>query len=175
MSDRFPYNLPSREALCVEVRKLPQHARIEDRYVTFEDMIFSPTQRVPGRTYIEMVDLVTSTKSWHVYRRLDLSIALEPIVYIAIIGDVTPKIIAEELNRSRGMTFGPDDLSFSNEYIYPVGGKVEYELEAMVGSYAYYGQCTLIIDVFTSTDGIPRIEEDGDYRLLEDGTIRLLE
>lgn len=175
MSDRFPYNLPSREALCVEIRKLARYVRIEDRYVTFEDMVFSPTVNVPGRTYLEMVDLKTSIKSWFVYRRLDLSIALGPDIYIYIVGKVSPKTIAQEINRSRGMVFGADDISFSDEELVPVSNIVEYRLEAMMGSYAYYGHCNVTVEVIPPSGTIPRLEEDGTVRLLENGFIRTFE
>ncbi len=173
MSDRFPYNLPSRAALCVEIRKLSRYANVEDKYVTFEDMFFSPTANVPGRTYIEMVDLKSNAKGWFVYRRLDLKVALGANPVIRLSGDITPKAIAEEINRSRGMTFGADDLSFSTEPLYFVDGYLEYTLKAMTGSYAYFGSVTVSIEdagyasrLRLLEDRTPRQLESGEYRLL---------
>lgn len=173
MSDRFPYNLPSRDALCVEIRKIYRYAHVEDNFVTFEDMFFSPTTNVPGRTYVEMVDLKRNTKGWFVYRRLNLAVALGLNPLIRISGPVTPKAIAEEINRSRSMTFGPDDLSFSTEVLPMMNGELQYKLTAMTGSYAYFGSVNILVEDadFASKlrlfeDRYPRTLENGQYRIL---------
>ena len=174
MSDRFPYNLPSRAALCRLIREKPIYRDIKDDLVTFEDMFHAPVGGVPGRTFIEMIDLSTQIKSWFVFRRLDLKMALTKNSTIKIIGTPTPKAIAEEINRSRGMTFGPDDISFSTTPLVVKGDQVEYTLKAMLGSYAYYGECTITVSIVTPP-GSTRLLEDGSERLLEDGTVRQLE
>ena len=174
MSDRFPYNLPSRAALCRLIREKPIYRNIKDDLVTFEDMYHAPVAGVPGRTFIEMIDLSTQIKSWLVFRRLDLKIAVAPNTTINIIGQPTPKAIAEEINRSRGMTFGPDDISFSTTPLVGAGDQVEYTLKAMLGSYAYYGECTILVNI-VGRPGNARLLEDGSERLLEDGTGRQLE
>lgn len=174
MSDRFPYNLPSRAALCRLIREKPIYRNIKDDLVTFEDMYHAPVEGVPGRTFIEMTDLSTQIKSWLVFRRLDLKIAVAPNSTINITGTPTPKAIAEEINRSRGMTFGPDDISFSTTPLVVKDDQIEYTLKAMLGSYAYYGECTITVNMITRP-GSARLLEDGSERLLEDGTVRQLE
>lgn len=177
MSDRFPYNLPSRAALCRLIREKPIYRNIKDDQVTFEDMFHAPVEGVPGRTFIEMIDLLRQVKSWFVFRRLDLKISLVQNSTIKISGPPTPKAIAEEINRSRGMTFGPDDLSFSDSVIEGVGDNFVYELNAMLGSYAYFGSCLLNIEVLGGTQGDRLLETSsgGIVRLLENGEGRELE
>lgn len=174
MSDRFPYDLPSREALCVEIRKISRYKYIEDNLVTFEDMYFSPTRQMPGRTFIEMVDLKTNIKSWFVYRRLDVNIALGSSPIIVLTGDITPKAIVEEINRSRNMHFKEDDFDMSLEKILPTENEYIYTLKTLSGSYAYYGK----VDVTIRTTKVPlnvRLLEDGSTRFLESGDYRTLE
>ncbi|BEG72412.1 virion structural protein [Pseudomonas phage PA1C] len=176
MSDRFPYNLPSRAALCRLIRETSKHKNIQDEFVNFEDMFFSPTSGVPGRTYIEMIDNKASLKDWFVYRRLELSHpdCLGPNPSIKLSGVATPAAIAEEINRSRKMTFGPDDLSFSTTVINTKDDVFEYELVAMTGSYAYFGSTIVTIEMVEGNQ-YARLLEDGGYRLMEDGLIRELE
>lgn len=174
MSDRFPYNLPSREALCVEIRKLSKYSLVEDRLVTFEDIFFSPTTTYPGRTFIEMVDLKANIKSWFVYRRLDLNVALGNEVKVTVVGKLTPKAIVEEINRSRGMTFREDDLDMSEDVLVTPTDEFTYSLKALSGSYAYYGKVNVVVRV-TNVPSNNRFEENGTPRLLEDGEYRTLD
>lgn len=174
MSDRFPYNLPSRQALCVEIRKLSKYTAIEDSLVTFEDIYFSPTRTTPGRTFIEMIDLRTGNKAWFTYRRLDLKIALDGNQTIVIEGKITPRTIIEEINRSRNMTFQEDDVDMSDDILNLVDGELIYTIKALSGSYAYYGK----VDVMIKSAALPtnvRILENGDARLTESNDYRLLE
>lgn len=176
MSDRFPYNMLSRGALVELVRRSETRPDLRDDDVTFEDIYFSPTEVEPGRTFIEMVDRRTHTKDWFVYRRLNLAdpFCLGPTVPITIIGDPSPYAIAMEINRSMGMTFGPDDVSFSTEFI-PVGnGSFEYEMRALTGSYAYYGSTTINVTVKESSR-FNRYLQDGMTRYLENDIPRQLE
>lgn len=177
MSDRFPYNLPSRAALCRLIREKPIYRNIKDDQVTFEDMYHSPVEGVPGRTFIEMVNLTDQIKSWFVFRRLDLKIALKQDSQITIQYPPTPRAIAEEINRSRGLTLGPDDISFSDTIIANVGTNFKYTVQAMLGSYVYFGDCTLEIEVITKAGGERLLEtaSGGFPRILEDGTLRVLE
>lgn len=174
MSDRFPYNLPSRQALCVEIRELPKYRLIEDNLVTFEDIFFSPTSTNPGRTFIEMIDLKTNIKSWFVYRRLDLNIALGPDPKITIVGKITPRTIVDEINRSRGMTFMEDDLDMSDDVLVSPTDEFVYTLKALSGSYAYYGKVDIVIRTTSvpsnnryTEDNIPRQLENEEYRTLD--------
>lgn len=176
MSDRFPYNMPSRAALVKLVREDQNKPELKDQDVTFEDIFFSPTEVEPGRTFIEMIDRTIQIKDWFVYRRLNLSdpACLGPLVSIKIIGDPSPAAIAKEINRSFGMTFGPDDVSFSDEYIPVSNGEFEYELRALTGSYAYFGKTRVMVKVIQSSRWT-RFLEDGRIRYLEDGIPRELE
>ena len=119
MSDRFPYNLPSREALVELIRRSTNRPNLKDNYITFEDLFFSPTTLEPGRTLVEMIDRETSVKDWFEFRRLELSNArcLGPLVSVKIQGEPTPANIAKEINRARRMPFGPSDVSFSDEVL----------------------------------------------------------
>ena len=174
MSDRFPYNLPSRAALCRLIRENPTYKDITDDLVTFEDLFHSPTSDVPGRTFLEMIDLRKQYKSWFIYRRLGLDLVLGKNSTISLMDIPSPASIAAEINRSRGMTFGPDDISFSTVPLVVKDNQIEYTLKAMLGSYAYYGECTITVNMVTRP-GSARLLEDGSERLLEDGTIRQLE
>lgn len=176
MIDRFPYNLPSRVALVVLIRRLTNRPNLKDEDVSFEDIFFSPTEVEPGRTYIEMVDRSVQYKDWFVFRRLNLAdpACLGNELAITIVGDPTPAAIAREINRSMGMTFGPDDISFSEEYIPVSNGNFNYELRAMTGSYAYFGVTTINVKVVQSSRW-NRYLQDGLIRYLQDGTPRQLE
>jgi len=176
MSDRFPYNMPSREALLELIRRDENRPDLRDQDVTFEDIFFSPTEVEPGRTYIEMVDRLTQIKDWFVFRRLNLADpkCLGTDVSIKIIGDPTPAAIAEEVNRVMGMTFGPADVSFSTDFIPVSNGEFEYEMHALTGSYAYFGKTIIKVTVLQSSRWT-RFLENGRIRYLEDGIPRELE
>lgn len=176
MSDRFPYNMPSRAALVKLIRDDENRPNLRDEDVSFEDIFFSPSQLEPGRTYIEMVDRLTQVKDWFVFRRLNLSdpACLGTELSIKIIGDPTPAAIAAEVNRSMNMTFGPDDVSFSTDFIPVSDGIFEYEMNAMMGSYAYFGKTTIQVQVLQSSR-FTRFLEDGRIRYLENGVQRELE
>lgn len=176
MSDRFPYNMTSRAALVELVRRVENQPDLRDQDVTFEDIFFSPTEVEPGRTFIEMVNRLTQIKDWFVYRRLNLSdpACLGTDLAIKIIGDPSPAIIAEEVNRVMGMNLGPDDVSFSTDYIPVSNGEFEYEMRAMTGSYVYYGKTTIKVTVLQSSRWT-RFLENGMIRYLEDGIPRQLE
>lgn len=176
MSDRFPYNMPSRAALVELIRRDEDRPNLRDQDVTFEDIFFSPTAVEPGRTYIEMVDRLTQIKDWFVFRRLNLADpnCLGASVSIKIIGDPTPAVIAEEVNRVMGMTFGPDDVSFSTDFIPVSNGEFEYEMQALTGSYAYFGKTIIKVTVLQSSRWT-RFLENGRIRYLENGIPRELE
>jgi hypothetical protein len=174
-TDRFPYNMPARDAL---VRQVSEDMRREFKpeLVSFEDMFFAPLPAVPGRTFIEMTDFTTGIRDFYVYRRLDLANqkALGTNTRIKVKGRPTPASIAEEINRSRKMTFGPSDISFSTAVIETREDVFTYRLKALTGSYAYYGETDIIVEII-SVDPFARLLEDGAVRLLEDGEIRELE
>lgn len=176
MSDRFPYNMPSRQALVELVRRSQNRPDLKDEYITFEDLFFSPTEVEPGRSYIEMIDKITSHKDWFEFRRLELSDrrCLGPLVSIKVMGDPTPASIALEINRARRMTFGPSDVSFSEEVIPVIGTTFEYEFTALTGSYAYIGKTLVQVEVIPVSQWT-RYLEAGTIRYTEEGVTRELE
>lgn len=176
MSDRFPYNLPSREALVELIRRSERRPNLKDDYVTFEDLYFTPTTAEPGYTTIEMIDKIADFKSWFEFRRLDLSNprCLGPVVNIKIQGDPTPEAIAKEINRSRNMKFDPSDLSFSDEQIPVFGDTFTYVLRALSGSYVYYGETIVNVEILPISRWT-RYLEDGCIRYTEDDITRELE
>lgn len=176
MSDRFPYNLPSREALVELVRRSENRPTLKDDNITFEDLFFSPTQVEPGRSYIEMIDRATSHKDWFEFRRLDLASpkCLGPVVSIKVQGEPTPANIAAEVNRSRLMKFGPSDVSFSDELLPVTGTTFEYMLVALAGSYVFYGQTKILVELLPVSQWT-RYVESGGIRYTEDGVNRELE
>lgn len=177
MSDRFPFNLPSREALVELVRRSEKMPDLKDEYVTFEDLSFSPTELEPGRSFIELIDRVTSHKFWYEFRRLNLSDprCLGPLVSIKVQGDPTPANIAREINRSRKMNFGEADVSFSEELLPVQGTTFEYDFTALSGSYVFFGATKIQVELIPISQWT-RYIESGTVRWLEDGlTARELE
>jgi hypothetical protein len=174
-TDRFPYDMPSRDALVKQVN-IDLKRNYKPDQVSFEDMFFAPLPAIPGRTFIEMTNRLTGLKEFFVYRRLDLAHpkALGTSTRITIVGLPTPASIAREINRSRKMTFGPDDISFSTVVISVKEASFVYRLKAMTGSYAYFGETDVIVDI-VEANPYSRYLEDGDNRLMEDGDIREME
>lgn len=176
MSDRFPYNLPSREALVELVRRSKDRPDLKDEYITFEDLFFSPSVVEPGRTYVEMIDKVSNHKDWFEFRRLDFADhrCLGPSVSIKVLGDPTPANIATEVNRSRLMNLGPSDVSFSDEVIPVMDTTFEYEFTALTGSYVYYGKTLIQVEIIPISQWT-RYLEAGTIRYTEEGVTRELE
>lgn len=176
MSDRFPYNLPSREALVELVRRSEHRPDLKDEYITFEDLFFSPSAMEPGRTYVEMIDKVANHKDWFEFRRLDFADrrCLGPSVSIKVMGDPTPANIATEINRSRLMNLGPSDVSFSDEVIPVMGTTFEYEFTALTGSYVYYGKTLIQVEIIPISQWT-RYLESSAIRYTEEGVTRELE
>jgi hypothetical protein len=173
-TDRFPYDMPSFDALVKLVQDTKPTWRVETGFVGFGDIFHSPTPDVPGRTYIEMENKLTQKKSWFKYRRLDLAIVLGSTPTITVLEAATPRVIAEEINRSRGMLLTDADVDFSDEVL---GGKLStftYTLKAKPGSFVYYGQTTVTVNIATVSP-YARYLEDGSVRLDESGEVRELE
>lgn len=175
INDRFPYNMPSRDAL-VRLVNTDTGRTLRPDQISFDDMYFAPIPTVPGRTYIEITDHTNGGKEAHTYRRLELSHqkCLGVNTRVTITGRPTPALIAAEINRSRDMHFGPDDVSFATTAIPFSDTTFVYTMVAMTGSYAYVGETTIIVEV-VEIDPFSRLLEDGTVRLLEDGAIRELE
>lgn len=176
MSDRFPYNLPSREALVELVRRSNKRPNLKDEYVTFEDMFFSPTEVEPGRTYIEMIDRETSHKDWFEFRRLDFADTrcFGPSLSIKVMGEPTPANIALEINRSFLRKLGPSDVSFSEELIPVIGNTFEYDFTALTGSYVYFGTTKVLVEIIPVSQWT-RYTEAEKIRYTEDDITRELE
>ena len=168
--NKFPYNMRSREAL-VELIRQTEDLTLSDDLVTFEDIVYSPTQQEPGRTFIEMIDLRVNHKYWYAYRRLELDKALPLNYVITLTQRPTPAAIVNEINRSLGMNFGPDDTSFSNTILTTENTPFVYRMVAFAGSYAYCGAVNILVNQAIAESDI-REEEDGTIRLEEDGIIR---
>lgn len=176
MQDIFPYDMASRNAL-VKLARDDLKINFKPETVTFEDMFFSPTTIEPGRTFIEMIDITTDIKYMLTYRRVDFSDprAIGEGSILKIVGTLTPKAIAEEINRSRGWKLGPDDVSFDTTPINATTDVVPYTIVAMSSSYAYYGECNILIQRIDDTSDTIRLLENGAARYLENGQIRYLE
>lgn len=177
---RFPYDLPSYDALIELIRRERPGEDILKDFLVFGDMFFAPTDEEPGRTYIEMTNLRNGKKRWFVYRRLDINpvlreytLAEEPYVSIELDGEITSAKILAEINRKFKMHLNHDDVEVSNKPLTADNNAV-YTMYMLPGSYAYYGFVTIYVN--TTPDAFAhRLLEDGTVRLLEDGTPRLLE
>lgn len=176
MSDRFPYDTRSREALVQLIRVSENMPNLRDDLVTFEDLYFAPTASEPGRTFIEMIDLETQIKSWYSYRRIDIANqkCLGPAISIIIQGDPTPANIVREINRAYNMNFDPSDLSYSNELLPVRDNQFVYSMSTLSGSYVYYGTVKVSITV-VPTSRWTRYTEIGYIRYTEDSIERTLE
>lgn len=177
---RFPYDLSSRKALVELIRRHHPDEDIQDDFLVFEDMFFSPTEQEPGHTSIEMTNLRTGKKRWFAYRRLDIEEVLrkytppdQTFVRIDITGEITSEKILAEINRVFVMHLDHEDVAVSNT---PLTNKnnVVYTLQILTGSYAYYGYVPIYVNTTPDQLGL-RLLEDGIVRLLEDGTPRRLE
>ncbi|MFO6295766.1 hypothetical protein ACLBWC_38485, partial [Pseudomonas aeruginosa] len=69
--------------------------------LVFEDLFFSLPTIEPGRPFIEMIDITTDIKYMLTYRRLDFADprAIGEGSILKIVGTLTPKAIAEVINR----------------------------------------------------------------------------
>lgn len=171
--NKFPYNMQSREAL-VELIRSTQNMDIQDDLVTFEDIIYSPTDVDPGRTYIEMIDLRYSYKYWYAYRRLELDKVIPVDYSITLAQRPTPAAIANEINRSLDMKFDSSDVSFSNTILTESTDPFIYRFQAFAGSYAYCGYTDILVNQAISQNDV-RLTQLGDIRITETGIVRRTE
>jgi hypothetical protein len=173
-TDRFPYDLPSRQALVRLIQEIRPRFGLTEATARFEKPFLAPTPTSPGRTFIEVENTDINCKKPFVYRRLDFGIALKEPVEISLSGAVTPKAIVEEINRVRGMYIGPEDTSMAIVQLAPVGMSFTYRLKARPDSLVWYGEADVNITSLSIPDDA-RLMENGDPRLLEDGSYRLME
>ena len=180
MSLRFPFDLPSRQALIELIRRDRPSENLSDDHVLFEDLYFTPSEEEPGRTYIEMTNLKTGKKRPFLFRRLDINIILreytlaeEPYVRIELDGVITTAKIVDEINRKFNMHLNYDDVEVSYQ---PLTKRLNtvYTLIMLAGSFAYYGFVPIYVNTTPEELGL-RLLEDGTVRLLENGTPRRLE
>lgn len=175
MSDnQFPYNMQGHEALVRLINDTYPHYQMRPRTTVFGKPFFAPMEGIPGRTFIEAEATERNAFFWFVYRRLDLGVTFRdtPVIYIE--GEITPRKIALELNRSYGMNFTERDVAFLDTPLVPLGMSTFYRLRALPGSYVWFGEA--VIDVLPL--GIPtdaRLLESGAVRLMESGAFRLME
>lgn len=174
MTDRFPYDLPSREALIRLIQETYPSLNVKMHNSTVELPYFSPTINTPGRTFVEVHLNNKEQPLVFVYRRLDLDTALNsPSVIVE--GAITPRAIAERLNESRGMSFGPDDVSFSEVELGEEGEQITYRMKALPQSLVWYGETTVTANSATSGENTRVTESGDDIRVTEDGETRRIE
>lgn len=173
-SDRFPYDLPPFRAMVRLIQETYPAFKLTEENAKFSDVFFDPTPDIPGRTFVQVENTILNVKESYVYRRLDLGITFSLGLNIAVNGAITPRSIAEEINRSHGMALDKTDVSWSNIPLVPIGGSVVYRMRALPGSHVWYGE-TLVTVVPASIPVNARRFEDGQVRYTEDGTIRILE
>lgn len=179
--ERFPYNLPSRQAMVALVQETKPEWRIYDTNVEFNSIRHVPMAGSPGRTFIEVVNRDLGVTRPYFYRRLDLAVTMEPSLTIpAPRGDIgiSPREIVEYLNAEYGLRLGRFDVDMSDRKIHPRTGEEtrNYILRALPGSYVWFGEVEVLLEY--DTGDIPdnvRLLESGSVRLLEDGGFRLLE
>lgn len=177
---RFPYDLPSYDALVELIRRDRPDEDIQKEFLVFGDFFFAPTDEEPGRTYIEMTNLRNGKKRWFVYRRLDIQPVLreytldsEPYIRIDLGGEITTAKIVAEINRKFKMHLDHNDVEVSYKPL-TTNANTVYTLYMLPGSYAYYGYVPIYVNT-TPDEFAYRLLEDGTVRLLEDGTRRRME
>lgn len=173
--DRFPYDMQGHQALVTLINQTFPHYGLVPSKVEFSEPFHSPTTTEPGRTYIEAENTLYDHFMWFRYRRLDLAIALADIVTIYIDGVITPKRIAEELNRTHSMRFTDRDVLFYDFPLAPAGNTVMYRLRALPSSYVWYGETLIECRPIPSGTVGQRLMEDGTVRLTESGEPRFIE
>lgn len=173
-TDRFPYDLPSREALVTLIQHHRPNWDVQSNTVDFDPPFYSPTMETPGRTFIEVYLLDKGVKAWFGYRRLDIGIALGERISITVDGEITSNKIVQEINRTRNMQFGPDDVFMTDRVLGEAGSALLYRMRAKKGSHVWYGS-TIIEIAPEIVDEYARLTELGELRLTEDGETRVLE
>lgn len=173
-TDRFPYDLPSREALIRLINETYPDYELGDDTTEFNAPFFAPTSSIPGRTYIEAEATLLNRKHWFVYRRLDLGVTFPHVLTISVAGVITPRKIVEEVNRVYNMRFDPTDVRMDDFPLAPSGYSVTYRLRALPGSYVWFGSALIDVNAIDVPLNV-RVSEEGVYRLSEEGTIRLME
>lgn len=173
-NDVFPYNLPSRQALIRLIQETHPRFNLKDEYTEFSQLFFAPTETSSGRTFITVEQTDLNITRSYVFRRLNLSVAFRGSVTVKIEGAITSRSIVAELNRSRNMHLGPEDVEIDDTVLNPNGFSVNHTLKAKPGSYVWFGELVVNAESLSRPANV-RLLEDGTERLLEDGEYRLLE
>jgi len=180
MSVIYSYTKRGRDALVDLIQETHPRLGVMDYNVSFEDPIPVPTDTDPGRTYIEMYLQDRGRKESLYYRRLDMAVAMGPVVSITHRDDRTPthRSIAEEINRQLGFNLNSRDVDFDRIKVHSRQNPFQFTLKAKPTSYVWYGEVTVEVSLVSldSVDDV-RLMEDGTGigRLMEDGHFRMLE
>ena len=170
----FPYNLPSRQALIRLIQETHPRLNLKDAYCDFDDPYFSPTEEIPGRTFIEVEQTDLNIRRTYVYRRLDFGVTFSGGIKLKLDAPLTSRKIVDEINRTRGMTIGEEDVAVDDEEFGVTGMPEEFVLKAKSTSLVWFGSTVVTIEPLDRPENI-RLLEDGTARLTEDGGYRLLE
>lgn len=173
-SDRFPYDLPSREAMVRLIQETFPKFGLEKRYAKLGRPFFQPTADIPGRTFIEVENTIKNVKANYVYRRLDLGVTFPNGLEIAVTGPITPRSVAQEINRAYEMQFGPEDVPYFDFMLVPIGISVVYRMRALSDSLVWFGDVLVTVHP-ADIPSNARLLEDGRVRYLEDGEVRIME
>jgi len=177
MSNNFvEYNIESLDALIEQIKLDNPGLAIDKRYVEFGDMYADPTPAEPGRTFIEMTNLLTKHKDWYAYRRLDIALVprMRTDMPLRVKTPITAQSIVNELNRARGMALSKIDLNLSTHLTEEQCSPFVYPLEILGTSPRYYGKINLNISPIVVNEQIMRMEDD-TLMQEENGTFMLLE
>lgn len=171
-SDRFPYDLPSFKAMVELVQRTKPEWRAVAEYVRFMDLEHWPTLALPGRSFIEMENLLTRKKHFFMFKRLDMAVVLAN-TSIQLNVPPTQRAIVDEINRTKGMFLGEIDTDYLTTRVGGGNSAFIYTLKAKPTSYVYYGQAQIAVNLEHVVNA--RLLEDGSPRLLENSETRLLE
>lgn len=173
--DRFPYNLPGRQALVRLINETYPSYRLDVAYTDFKPPFFSPTIQTPGRTFIQAENTEINADFWFVFRRLDLGILFPQNVEILVDGVITPRKIVEEINRSYDMSFDEEDVLMSNTQLVPLGHSAFYRMRSKAGSFVWYGSALIEVGPLHPPENARTLEDGVTFRFLENGDLREME
>lgn len=175
-TDRFPYDIPSDEAMVILLNEVRPQWGASTRNTRTGNYRFLPTTVHPGRT-ITTVDLLDQGISrLFLYRRLAVNIAVGDMITLTIEGDVTSRKIVKELNKLRGMQFSNIDVFENDRVLARVGESITYRMRARPSSPVWYGETIITANAVPEEYPLnSRITEDGILRLTENDAIRITE
>jgi len=174
MSENFPYDLPSREALITLIDNTYPSLDLPNRSVSFDKQYFSPTMADPGRTFVETFLLGPKTKTWFSYSRLHFEDVYPENVQVSVPSDqpTTSRVVVEALNDQLGSTLDLSDVYYDDTELAPANTGFLYRLTALEGSFVFHG--SVIINVVPTSEET-RYGENGTVLYMEDGTVKQME